>query len=209
VIRAIAAVIVALLSVGCSLPPVVKMPDEPTLPTEFGRYGGSASNKLGCPQIDGDYRNEPLAIEITNGEKKHVQGGSNSFFSLFSLHLAKRTEGPLRPGESAIDVLELELREDGILSLVYPAPDVGKVFYYEYSNHNGDFHCLNGTLTFPIIHHYGSGELTRVNGQSQVKLRIADSGSLVAIKSFGPYRSRHQVGPDQFTHQFYLYQIAQ
>lgn len=206
--RGIAFLVAMILISGCAVPPEIQMPIEPPLPRELGQIRAPELEGYQCPKVDGVYRNDPTVYEISNKGGKFIEGDPNDFFGLMSFHLATRKEELVHPESSRGGVFRLYTGDKDNFRFEFLAKEVGKHFSYEFSRNEGDFDCQDGSLSFPTITYYGGGEFTNMNVQSRVKIQMLESGSLLVIKSYGPYRSRNKILSDSFTYQYFRYRRA-
>lgn len=190
---------------GCTLPPVIPVPEPPELPTAWGAYGQEFWEGTKCPKVSGRFAKIPTIYEAGKTNVQFLVGSDINFYSLFAFHLAKDLSKPAEPTQNdpAYFVIDQEAAER--FTLLYYAPEIRSLVRLEFEKSEGDFACMDGFIQFPVSGYFGSIEGMPLNGQILKKFRLTASGDLISIHSSGPYRSSRSAQSLDFEHEFYLF----
>ncbi len=203
--RVVCCVVSSCMLMGCQAPASLSMPQPPHLPAMWGEYSIQRFGASNCPDISGQYKRKPEKYSWKSGESIFLEGSETDFYQVIPFSLAKKsTNEALQPDQTGSPIIIEQLSADIFIFSNYWA-DGTALSSFTFKSEEGDFHCEGGSIVFPDMTEYGQIEGAGLNGQIHKQLRRAQDGSLIAIYSFGPYKSRRQPPINSFNHQYFRF----
>lgn len=195
----------SILVAGCSVPQIVEFPVEPNLPVAWGEYSTVTIHGSSCPDISGSYVDVPEVKSIKGFSIEHVTGNRNSMYGLFPFEIAENTIAERVDATKKHAILRFSQGTPGEITMTHTWANREKVETSVFKASEQDFDCVDGFIQFPINSVYGQLEGVKINGQNRTRARLAQDQSLIAIKSYGKYRSDSKASKSSFEYEFYRF----
>ena len=191
--------LVVLVIVGCAAPRLPAFVTAPDPPMEWKTF---VENKVGCPDITGEYELIPEVADLQKDGLWRVSDGDWYDFLLL-IPFSRVTADELNPDEDPHEYSRFSLFFESndkrdMLRIISPDKKSEYFSIHTFREADDDFTCEAGYLIFPEFHVQGGAEGGYLNGKTYRQATITSSGDLLFYE---------QVQSHKVLHTYYLFKM--